>query len=263
MRILSIGGNHPRHLYYVNKIRQRFDVCGMIVEIRENILPSPPDGIDELDRQNFIRHFNNRDTAEKKYFGQQIFPQCPKLELDASDLSSARSAEFVKSLNPDVALIFGSGVIRDPLFSALPRHTINLHLGITPRYRGAATLFWPFYFMEPSYAGSTFHYIVAEVDAGDVVHQVLPKLDPSDKIHDVACKTVVSSAEEAVKLLELFEKNGYWDVHRQKGPGKNFQVNDFRPEHLRVIYNYFDDDIVKQYLVGRLKSRKPRLIRQL
>ena len=261
MRVLWIGGSHARHLFVVNKIQESFEVCGTIVHIRENMIPTPPEDIDDHDRQNFIRHFDNRELAEKKYFGQQEFPKCPNLEVDPKTLSSPESVEFVKSLDPDVVLIFGSGMIRDPLFSALPRHTLNLHLGISPRYRGAATLFWPFYFMEPAYAGSTFHSIVAAPDAGDIVHQVLPQTVPSDHIHDVACKTVVSSAEEAVNLLSVLEEQGRWKGHKQKGSGKNFLASDFRPEHLRVIYDNFNDDMVKQYFDGSLKSRNPKLVR--
>ena len=262
MRILCIGGNHLRHLYFVNKILQVFDICGSIVELRENMIPQPPENVSELDRQNFIRHFENRDKTEKQYFGMQSLPDCLRLEVRGDHLNSAQSVHFVRSVNPDVALIFGSGLIKEPLFSALPRHTINLHLGLSPRYRGAATLFWPFYFMEPAYAGSTFHYIVAEPDAGEIVHQVVPSLDPSDGIHDVSCKTVIASAQQAIELLNIFEMRGKWQTYKQRGTGKNFLSSDFRPAHLRVLYNLFNDDMVKFYLEGKLQSKCPNLICQ-
>ena len=261
-RILWIGGNHSRHLYYINRIRQEFDVCGAIIEARENLIPLPPRNINELDRDNFVRHFANRAKAEEQYFGSQNFPDCPTLVVDDKSLSSSESASFVESLNPDMALIFGCGLIRDPLFSALPKPTTNLHLGLAPRYRGSATLFWPFYFIEPWYAGSTFHNIVAEPDAGDIIHQVVPTLDPTDHIHDVACKTVLTSAEEAIKLLRILDTQRVWKDYKQKGTGKNFLSSDFRPEHLRIIYNVFNDDMVMHYLEGKLGSKIPRLVRQ-
>ena len=71
MRILTIGGNHPRHLFYVNAIRERFPIAGSIIEVRENLLPQAPDGLEEGDRDNFVRHFRNRAMAEEKYFGEQ------------------------------------------------------------------------------------------------------------------------------------------------------------------------------------------------
>jgi methionyl-tRNA formyltransferase len=153
-------------------------------------------------------------------------------------------------------------MVRDPLFSGLTQPTVNLHLGLSPRYRGAATLFWPFYFLEPPYAGSTFHFIVSEPDAGEIIHQVTPELHPDDGIHDVACKVVMQSAQDAVRLLEIYAEKGGWVTRKQKATGKNFLASDFIPEHLRVIYNVYNDDMVRQYLDGRLKCKMPSPYRQ-
>jgi methionyl-tRNA formyltransferase len=233
MKILWIGGNHPRHLYYLNRIRRDFDIAGAILEIREEIIPSPPEGTGKADRSNFIRHFAGREKAEGRYFGRQALPDCPRHDVIrasgvAEDLNSPESAEFVRRIAPDIALIFGCSLIKDPLKSALPPLTVNLHLGLSPWYRGGATLFWPFYFMEPNFAGSTFHFIVNEPDAGDIIHQSVPELSSEDGIHDVACKTVVASSEDAVRLLKIAAAGGRWDRYRQKGTGKKFPAQRFQ-----------------------------------
>jgi folate-dependent phosphoribosylglycinamide formyltransferase PurN len=262
MRLLWIGGDHPRHLFYINTIHSEYPLSGAIVEHRENLIPQPEPGLATPDRTNFVRHFANRAKAEEKFFGAQMMPDCPAHIVGRDGLNSSASVEFLASIDPDVVLIFGSGLVKDPLYSKLPAQTINLHLGLSPRYRGAATLFWPFYFMEPPYAGTTFHYIVGEPDAGDVVHQVVPDLEASDGIHDVACKAVIASAQAALELLRILDQKGRWKRHSQRGTGRNFLASDFKPEHLRVIYNVFDDDMVRHYLEGRLTSKTPRLVRQ-
>lgn len=262
MRILWIGGSHPRHLHYIQAVQQAFPLAGAIVERRGAMIPQPPPGLAERDRLNFIRHFDNRARAEQRHFGDPPLPACPLLEVEAAELNTPRSAEFARQIQPDLVLVFGSGLVKEPLVSALPAHAVNLHLGLSPRYRGAATLFWPFYFLEPTFAGTTFHYIVAEPDAGDVVHQVLPALAPGDGIHDVACKAVVESARQIVPLLEIFARDGRWKLHRQRATGKNFLAADFKPEHLRVIYDLYDDAMVREVLEGRLESRRPTPVRQ-
>lgn len=90
---------------------------------------------------------------------------------------------------------------------------------------------------------------------------VVPELIINDGIHDVACKTVIEFTA-AVKLLAIYEFGNRWKAHKQKGTGKNFLTNDFIPQHLRVIYNIYNEDIVRQYMEGRLKPKKPRLISQ-
>lgn len=262
MKIVWIGGNHRRHLYYANSIHKSHQLAGMIIEARDEIVPKPPGGIGEMDGKNFIRHFENRDNAERKYFGVQDFPDCPALKLERDKLNSRESAEFIKFINPDVVLTYGCHLIKEPLFSALPPHSINLHGGLSPKYRGTATLFWPFYFMEPAYAGSTFHYLTVEPDAGDIIHQTVPRLGSNDGIHDVACKTILASAKDILRLLDIFKADGRWMAHPQKWTGRNFVSKDFRPEHLRVIYNLFNDDIVRFYLEGKLGASAPKLIKQ-
>ncbi len=65
-----------------------------------------------------------------------------------------------------------------------------------------------------------------------MIHQRVPALDPNDGIHDVACKTVITSTNEVMNLLDILEKGGQWVPHKQKGTGKNFLNSDLKPEHL-------------------------------
>lgn len=262
MRILLISGSHRRHLYFVSRIQKDFEIAGCLLVQREEIMPKVPMNLTGIDLNNFIRHFNDRIKAENKYFGNPRISKTKTLKIKPPNLNSQQSIKFVTSINPDIVIIFGSGLIREPLFSALPKNTLNLHLGLSPRYRGAATLFWPFYFMEPTFAGSTFHYILAEPDAGPIIHQLVPKLGTNDGIHDVACKAVLESSEAIINLLKIYKNKGIFVSYKQKASGKNFLQNDFRPEHLRLIYNLFNNDIVKHYLEGNIKSEKPQLITQ-
>lgn len=262
MKIMTISGNHPRHLYYLNSIAKEFPISGTILVGRENILPLPPKGIEEIDRLNFIKHFENREKAENKYFGEQNLPSAEILKV-SDDLNSKKSVEFVKKIKPDLVLIFGSGLVKDPLYSVLPKNTINMHLGLSPRYRGAATLFWPFYMLEPHWAGATFHHIISEPDAGEIIHQTTPKLSRGDKIHDVACKTVIAATKDMIKILKIVHSGKELKTYKQKSSGKNFLGKEFRPEHLRVIYTQFEDKIVDLYLDKKIgRKRKPKLIRQ-
>jgi len=262
MRILTISGNHPRHLYYVNKILEKYPITGCILQKREELVPEVPNHSSENDREIFLEHFRRRQKAEEKYFGDQTYPDCDILEINGEQLNSSITMDFIKKINPEIVLLFGCGLIKKDLQSILPIYTVNLHGGLSPWYKGVATLFWPFYFLQPNYAGSTFHIISSEVDAGDIIHQVKPKLELDDGIHDVGCKTIVESTDHMLKLLEIFQKNGKWNLYKQNEVGKTFRNKDFRPEHLRIIYELFDDDIVKHYIRGSIINDSPKIITQ-
>ncbi len=266
MKILWIGGDQQRHLYYMSKINETFPISGVIIETREGgtnpKVPEIPDFLNEHDQQNFKTHFSNRLISEKKFFSEINMPSCPLLNINEKELNSKKVEKFIESISPDVVLTYGCHMIKEPLMSKLPIQTINLHGGLSPRYRGVATMFWPFYFLEPNHVGTTFHYLTQEADAGSVIHQTTPKLEIGDKIHDVACKAIISSANDAVKLLSIFEKKGSWDRFEQKSTGKNFLYSDFMPEHLRVIYDLFNDDLVDHFLLKKIKSSEPKLLKQ-
>lgn len=259
MRIGWIGGDQPRHLYYINQIVKKHDVVGGIMQRRGNSYPEPPEGILWNDRVNWVKHFKEREYTERKFFFNEYQPDIPLRIVDKNTLNDNDSVNFMKELKPDVVLVFGSGMIREPLISVLPKDTINLHLGLSPRYRGAATLFWPFYFLEPQFAGTTFHRIVHTPDGGDILHQTIPEMKREDGIHDLSCRAVLESTKEAVRLLGMYTD---WHFKSQKPEaGKNFLESDFKPQHLRLIYQVFHNDIVKEYMEGRLEGKQPRLER--
>lgn len=259
-RIAWIGGDQPRHLYYINEIAKEVEVVGGVMQTRGGAIPEMDPTLSPKDQRNWTKHFWGRLQAEEKYFGKQEEPKFPLLKVNKSELNTLNTAEFMKSIKPDIVLVFGPSMIRDPLFSSLPQETINLHLGLSPRYRGAATLFWPFYFLEPNQAGTTFHNIVDTPDGGSILHQVVPDLSPDDGIHDVAAKAVLKSTTEAIRLLKTYPN---WSKYEQKPEsGKNFLESDFKPQHLRIIYNVYDNDIVRRYLDGEIQSKQPKLKRQ-
>ena len=216
---------------------------------REELVPSPPEGIAARDRENFIRHFRDRQKVELDRYGsasaREVFGS-RGLFVSPQQLNTTDVARAVKRFDPDLAFIFGSDLIRSPLIDRLPKWRINLHLGLSPWYKGAATLFWPFYFLSPQMAGVTFHQIVAAADAGGVVHQSVPKLTKGDGVHDVAANAVLQAKRDLTRLLDDYDKTREFVLHEQRTPGRLFLGADFQPAHLRVLYDLYDNRIVDE-----------------
>lgn len=266
MRILWIGGNHPRHFYYLNKIHEVFPVSGAIIENRvggtNSKSPLPPKNLSIKDKNNFLRHFNNRRSKEEFYFGNQKFPKIPSITVSKNTLNGKKSIKLLKKISPDVVLIYGCHLLKTPLTDFLPKNTINLHGGLSPRYRGTATMFWPFYFLEPNHVGVTFHNIISEPDAGNIIHQSVPKLELGDSIHDVSCKAIITATKDMLKILKLLNNGIELKKFKQTSSGKNFLERDFKIEHLRLIYDVFDDKIVDSFLMKKIYTKKPKIINQ-
>jgi len=120
-RIGWVGGDQPRHLYYINEIAKEFPVMGGIMQTRGNAVPTIEASADAKDKSNWTRHFWDRLQAEEKYFGKQEDPKFPLLKVNKEELNSLNSVDFMENIMPDIVLVFGSGMIREPLMSALPK----------------------------------------------------------------------------------------------------------------------------------------------
>jgi methionyl-tRNA formyltransferase len=273
MKVLLFSGTHSRHVYIHEQILKNFDVCGVVVMEREPTIPGEnikgnknkinnwPLNTQELYKQ----HFNKRDKIEKQYYQNKNIElynsYCDVLKTTPSTLNSDNVKQFIQTKSPDVCFIFGTNLIKDNLLEVMPDLNINLHLGLSPWYRGSATLFWPFYNLQPQFAGSTFHQIINEPDAGDILHQTIPILKKGETMHEVCANVVLESAKDAIKLLKKIKENNDISLQKQKNSGKNWLIKDFEPHHLDLIYNLYNDKIVDEYLKGNLGNRQPKLIK--
>ena len=261
MRVLLLSGSHPRHSFVHSEFFNHASEIAAIVMQRESLMPEPPAGTSGHDSDLFKKHFTDRSSLENSIFGTQSVDDTYKdintYNCSPSSLNSSQTADFALSFKPDIAFIFGTDIIKPPLLDVLPPNTINLHLGLSPWYRGSATLFWPFYFLQPQFCGATFHKILLEADAGDILHQFATELKPADAIHDVGVRTVVQARDELRKLLSSVSR---WEYSKQKTSGRLFLTKDFQPSHLRLIYDTFENKIVHHYLNGLFDKRLPKII---
>lgn len=267
MKIVLFSGSHSRHVYLHQQILKNFDVTGIVCMYRESVLPSADENWPGHDQELFKIHFQNRFNVENKNFGEFEINSYEKVEnhlfVEPKELNSQKVIDFLSKIEYDVAIIFGVDIIKEPLFSTLPFWKINIHLGLSPWYRGAATLFWPFYFLEPQFSGATIHQIAPKADAGEIIHHSVPVLSSDDTIHDVGVKVVKQATSDLVSLLKKIENGEDIVLHKQKISGKLFLEKDFRPEHLRIIYDTYNDEIVKHYLDGNFIKKDPKLISNL
>lgn len=261
MKVLLLTGSHPRHLYIVNQLAELGVVAAHVMEVRETFLPEPPVGLEEIDRVNFIRHFADRDEAENRHFAgnDRVKVDVPTLEVSYASLNSEETIEWVKAQSFDLAISYGVHKLSKELLDVMPEHSWNIHGGLSPWYKGNTTLFWPFFMLRPNWAGMTIHRLSASLDAGDIVHHSVPELAYGDGLHDVACKAVAQVTRDIVKIIKTIPLENI-QYTPQKGNGKLWIGTDWMPQHLRFVYNTYQNDIVDQFLDGKLPKIEAPII---
>ncbi len=260
MNILLIIGSHLRHLKFLEILSNKFKISVAIMEKRENIMPNPNFIKNKIDKKNFIRHFKNRELSEKKYFKlKNKKPFSEIVEIKNLKKNQNLLKKIIKKNKPKIIFTFGISLIPSSILKIMPKYSINLHSGLAPYYKGAACNFWPFYFLEPNWAGMTFHLISKKLDSGNVIHHTIPKLDINDNIHDVSCKAQLKSFRDSIKIIKMI-KNKNIREHKINQSGKLFLKKDFKPEHLRIIYNLYNDNLVKMFLKKKLRKTVPKIV---
>jgi methionyl-tRNA formyltransferase len=261
MKIGVLAGDHPRHLYFAKQIKERYPETELLIMEREPLLSNPPEIFSTKDRIYYKKHFSERKEKEEEYFAKESLDVYEYKTTKTYTLNEDAKTTFARA-KTDLLFVFGTHLLDELTLRTLPENTFNLHLGLSPRYKGSAGLFWPFYMLEPNQAGFTFHKIVKKIDAGPIVHQGTPELYLNDGIHDVACRTVIKAASESIRLLEEFQNKGCLKWKAQKKTGKLWNESDFRPEHLRIIYEHYNNQIVRMYLEGEISPKVPELTNQ-
>jgi methionyl-tRNA formyltransferase len=156
----------------------------------------------------------------------------------------------MRRLEPGVVLVFGTGLLRQPLIDAFPGRILNIHLGLSPFYRGAGTNFWPLVNREPEYCGATIHFLDAGVDTGPVIAHVRPEIRGGDGPHDIGNRTIVAAADMLVNAALALAAGGVAGVP-QTGGGRVYRRADFSADAVNRLYANFADGMIGEYLRDR------------
>jgi methionyl-tRNA formyltransferase len=264
MKVTLLTGSHPRHLFVAQSLYQAGLLAALIIEEREAFVPSPPPNLDPELNELFIHHFREREKAESDFFSEPVydFNSTAILKVQKDELNSAKVWDFIKANPTDIAFSYGVHILLDDTLKHFSGQAWNIHGGLSPWYRGTATMFWPSYMLEPQMTGMTVHQLVRKIDAGDIIHQTTAPLVRGDGVHQLACRAVIALAEELPQLVEIYGAGGLKPPERQKSSGKLWLNKDWRPEHLIPVYKHFENRIVDMYLDGRIRHFEPDIVRQ-
>lgn len=176
MKITVFTSNQPRHLNLVKKLAAVADVVYCVQEA----LTVRPGLVDDFFQKSEVMqtYFSNVMSAEKQLFGDlSIMPSNVRtLCLRRGDLNHVTPNELGPALNADLFIIFGSSYIKGWLVNFLvERRAINIHMGLSPYYRGSSCNFWALYDRRPTYVGATIHLLSTGLDNGNMLFHCLPR----------------------------------------------------------------------------------------
>jgi len=250
MKIVILTSNALRHKFFANTLASHVDDALVISECKPNSL------IDSDNTDNIDAHFKLRDQTEKIFFPENDFFVPKTLPIVYKELNQNHVYQTIKNFKPDLIFVFGSYIVKEPLLSLLPAgHIINLHLGLSPYYRGSGTNFWPFVNDELEYLGSTILHLDAGIDTGDIICHVRPTIEIGDNVHTIGCKIIQESVNSLIKIMKLIESGQTLNRTKQwKVNERYYKTKDFNETVLQKYKIALNNGLVKNYLASNKKD---------
>jgi len=238
MNITLITSDQIRHNYLVNLLSNIATKLDVIQE--KKTFFSNQNKISNLMKNYFLKV----DDAQKKVFGNAAIDKKNKniklLSLENKELEKCSLNSLSDFLNSDIFIVFGSSFIKKDLVNFLIDHkALNIHLGISPYYRGTDCNFWALFDNNPHLVGATIHLLSKGLDSGQILYHALSEIKEDPFIYTMsAVKSAFESIAQKIENKTIFEHTP--------------EIQDKSKEIKYSKKNEFNDEVIKKFFLNKI-----------
>lgn len=240
MRITVFTSNQPRHVALIEALAS---VAQRVFAVQECNTVFPGEVQDFFSKSEVMQtYFRRVIAAEGEVFGRPRFTpgNVTQMAIKMGDLNKLELDVLRPALESDAYVVFGASYIKGPLCDVLVEHgAYNIHMGVSPYYRGSSTNFWALYDRRPDYVGATIHMLTAGLDSGPMLFHAFPRPAAYDPFV-LGMRAVEAGQRALVSRLASGEIRGFEPVPQDKSLQMRYTRN-----------ADFTDEVAQEYL-GRL-----------
>lgn len=243
MKIAVFTSNQPRHVSLLRLLSEHGHQVSAVLETTavQQVAPNSS----PMRR----KYFGEMYRAENKFFGDSLHtPNGARVvAIPMGQINFLEREHIAEFLDCDQIIVFGSDYIKGWLVDELvERKAINIHMGLSPYFRGSACNFWALFDGFPCHVGGTIHLLSRGLDSGGMLYHALPTFSGEDPF-EFAMKAVLATQNCLVRVLGT----------RLPDP-----VQQLREHEIRYSRSAdFTDDVIVEYLARDLSAT--RLARSL
>jgi folate-dependent phosphoribosylglycinamide formyltransferase PurN len=181
MRITVFTSNQPRHINLINFISEIADETYAVLE-SNTLFPGLVQDFYNAS-PTMQEYMNGVRSAETDLFGKSRFisPSVNVLVMKSGELNHLTQEQLKAALESELYIVFGSSFIKGWLVDFLiEKRALNVHMGLSPYYRGSSCNFWALYDSLPNYVGATVHFLSKGLDSGPVIFHSVPEFKGED-----------------------------------------------------------------------------------
>lgn len=254
MKVTLFTFDKSRHNYLIYLLSQICDKLFVIQEISKKVKNSIPENY--INSETLKKYFQNVYDAQSKFFPEQNLKNLKNtniVQIPSGSINNLSMKSLEKCLKSDIYLVFGSSYIKGDLINFLVKNnTINIHMGISPYYRGTDCNFWALYDGNPHLVGSTIHYLSKGLDNGPMLYHALSHIKNNPFEYTMsAVKSAFVSVVNRIKDRSIFkikpqEQNKYSEIrYSQKKEFNEKIVIEFFNRKIDLNSKKFDKSLLK------------------
>ena len=196
-----------------------------------------------------LKHISAREQSEQDFFRLfcRLTPDYSNPVYIPKGQINLYSDAIMKA-KPDLLVAYGCSIIREPLLSAFEGRFLNVHLGLSPYYRGSGTNYWPLVNGEPEYVGATFMHLDAGIDTGEVIHQIRAKYSLGDTPSQIGNRLIVDMCQVYRNIIVNLAKLKRMQQIPIPSNARLYRKSDFTEESVRILYDNFKWGLIDRYL---------------
>ena len=118
-----------------------------------------------------LRRFGKIRSEEIKRSHNLQSDSAAHLATHVPSVNSPEARKVLQDLDPCLIIVNGTRIIGARTLGCVPCPFINMHAGITPKYRGVHGGYWALFNDDRQNAGTTIHFVDKGIDTGDVIAQ--------------------------------------------------------------------------------------------
>jgi len=255
MKLIVLTGSETRHAFFRKKIAfdPRIEVLATYCEGDELSLASR---VAKNDKSSVLEkyHVAARTQSESDFFAlyKKILPDLSKPKfIQKGDINNDNVVSEIISKNPDLLVCFGSSLIQSALLDVYNGRFLNVHLGLSPYYRGSGSNIWPLINGEPEMVGATFMHLDPGIDTGKIIHQIRADIYLGDGPHSIGNRLIKKMTSVYAELICLFPRLD--EMPQPTERGRLYFRNDFNSQACEKLYKNFNMGMIESYL----NSSKP------
>jgi folate-dependent phosphoribosylglycinamide formyltransferase PurN len=250
-KVVILTGSELRHSFFRKYIgfSKEIDVLRSYCEGEENNLRSLVSKQSDSNRQR-LRHLEARTQSEIDFFQPFVDfaeDKSNPVFIPRGHINNADIVQDIINLQPDLLVAYGCSLIKPLLIDQFKNRFLNVHLGLSPYYRGSGTNYWPLVNGEPEYVGATFMHIDSGVDTGDIIHQMRARIFPWDSPADVGNRLIVEMTKVYRDIIVLFSSLKKMPPLPEPKNSKYYKNADFDETSVQTLYHQWERGLFMRY----------------